>query len=105
MARDRDDPVSGDSDAESARVIPEDDDHGKDVVDTRGQDIGMVTKVEGDTMYVDPHPSLTEKIRGALNWDADSDEALPVPPEFVERIDERVVLQVERDEEFQEETS
>lgn len=105
MAPDRDDSVSGNSDVENTRVIPEDDDHGKDVVDTRGQDIGMVTKVEGDTMYVDPHPSLTEKIMSTLNWDTDSEEALPVPPEFVERIDEQVVLRVERDEEFQEETS
>ena len=99
-----DDLTSGET-AGNTRVIPDDDDRGKDVVDTRGQDIGMVAEVEGDTMYVDPAPSLTGKISSTLGWgDKDADQ-LPVPPDFVQRIDEQVVLAVARDEEFHEEAS
>lgn len=106
MTPDRDDTTSkrGET-AGSARVIPDDDDLGKEVVDTRGQDIGMVTEVEGDTMYVDPHPSLTEKIKSTLNWGSKNEEELPVSPDFVNRIEDRVVLDVERDEEYQDEAS
>lgn len=106
MTPDRDDsPSERGETAGSARTIPEDDDIGKDVVDTRGQEIGMVTETEGDTMYVDPHPSLTEQIMSTLNWGSKNDEELPVSPDFVDRIEDRVVLDVERDEQYQEETS
>lgn len=92
MTADRDEPAS------DTRVIPEDDDQGKNVVDTRGQEIGMVTTVEGNTMYVDPNPSLTEKVKSTLGWgDEDADE-FPVSPDIVQRIDDEVVLAVERDE-------
>lgn len=85
-----------------ARTIPEDDDKGKTVVDTRGREIGMVEDVRGDTMYVAPDPSLTDSIRSKLGGGASDEDALPVSPEFVGRIEDDVVLDVERDEEFQE---
>lgn len=86
--------------------VPTGDETGATVVDTDGRKIGMVTDVEGDTMYVDPHASLTEKVMAALNWGDHDAEDYPVLPEFVDDIDrdnDQVVLSVERDEEFQEE--
>lgn len=83
-------------------VVPTGDEEGKTVVDTTGAEIGMVTDVEGDTMYVDPHPSTTETIAATLDWDLQAPDDLPVSSEFVERIDDDVVLDVERDDDFQE---
>lgn len=105
MPSDRDNPAGDRTETgESERVIPESDDQGKDVVDTGGQEIGMVADVEGDTMHVDPHPSVTESIKSKLGAGTKGGGAFPVSPEFVERIGDDVVLDVERDEEFQEET-
>lgn len=105
MTPDRDDPTDERTEARGRRTIPEDGDQGKDVVDTRGQEIGVVTGVEGDTMYVDPDPSVTDRIKGKLRVGSESETDLPISPEFVDRIEDDVVLDVERDEEFQEETS
>lgn len=86
------------------RTIPEDDDVGKNVVDMRGREIGMVEDAEGDTMHVDPDPSLTESIKSKRGIGGHESGALPVTPEFVDRIGDDVVLDVKRDEEFQQET-
>lgn len=90
------------SEPRDARIIPEPDDEGKTVVDTEDREIGTVTGVEGDTMYVTPEASLTEKIKQKLDWADKQSEDLPVSSEFVSRIDDQVVLAVERDEEFHE---
>lgn len=64
MTADRDDTASNREERTGdARTIPAEDDHGKTVVDRRSQEIGKVTDVEGDTMYVDPDPSITERSR------------------------------------------
>ena len=56
-------------------------------------------------MYVDPHPSLTDNVMSKLGWGDEDDEYLPVSPDFVKYIEDQVVLDVERDEEFQKEVS
>lgn len=54
-----------------------DDDQGKVVVDSSGQDIGMITEVKSGTAYVNADPSLTDSIRSKLGWsDVDDDYAL-----------------------------
>lgn len=98
MTPDRRDPSTTGRDA---RVIPTEDDAGKDVVDRADRAIGTVTGVKGDTMYVDPHTSITDEIKAAIGWEDTHDDELPVPPDFVQRIDDEVVLNVRRDEEFQ----
>ena len=50
-----------------------DDDQGKRVVDSTGQEIGMVTEVKSGTAYVNADPSLTDSIRSKLGW-GDADE-------------------------------
>ena len=47
-------------------------DEGKHVVSANGDEIGMVTEVDGDTAHVDPDPGITDTIRSKLGWgDAD----------------------------------
>lgn len=103
MTPDRDDPTAERTETSGSRTMPEDDDAGKDVVDVQGREIGVVTDVEGDTMYVEPDPSMTERIKSKLEMGSESEEDLPVSSEFVDRIEDDVVLDVQRDEEFQDE--
>lgn len=50
-------------------------DEGKQIVDSNGQQIGMVTTVESGTAYVDPDPDLTDSIKSTLGWgDVDQDD-------------------------------
>ena len=52
-----------------------DDDQGKAVVDSSGQEIGMVTEIRSGTAYVNADPGLTDTIRSKLGWgDADEDD-------------------------------
>jgi hypothetical protein len=49
-------------------------DEGKQVVNAAGKKIGMVSKVEGQDVHVDPDPGLTDTIKSKLGWgDADED--------------------------------
>ncbi|MFW6317673.1 MAG: PRC-barrel domain containing protein [Halorubrum sp.] len=49
-------------------------DEGKPVVNEAGEKVGMVSKVEGHDVHVDPDPGLTDKIKSRLGWgDADGD--------------------------------
>lgn len=50
-------------------------DEGKKVVDSSGDEIGIVSGVRGGTAYVDPDPDLTENIKSRLGWgDVDQDD-------------------------------
>ena len=52
-----------------------DDDQGKTVVNSDGQEIGMVTEVKSGTAYVNADPGITDTIRSKLGWgDADEDD-------------------------------
>jgi len=82
---------------ESVRVEPTEDDVGKAVVNAGGDEVGMVSAVEDDRLYVDPHPSITDRIRTALGWGSDEDDTYPVDEDHVARIeDDGVVLGVDR---------
>jgi hypothetical protein len=49
-------------------------DEGKPVVNEAGEKVGMVSKVEGHNVHVDPDPGLTDSIKSRLGWgDADGD--------------------------------
>jgi len=51
------------------------DDEGKQVVNTRGEKVGMVSDVRDGTAYVNPDPGITDSIRSRLGWsDADQDD-------------------------------
>lgn len=58
----------------SATFVPED--VGKRVVNANGEEIGLVTDVDDDHAYVDPDPGLTDSIKAALGWSAQSEETI-----------------------------
>lgn len=91
------DPETHATDDHEPRAIPTGDDEGKDVVGSNHRDVGMVTCVEGETMYVDPNTSLSAQVKQKLGWDGNRRTDLPLPAEFVRRIDDEVVLAVERE--------
>ena len=83
-----------DDEVETGTVVtPTDADEGKDVVDATGERIGVVVEVDEDTIYVDPHPSLADRIKRALDWGDASDDASPIPVSHIARItDDEVEL-------------
>ena len=52
-----------------------DDDVGKTVRNQQGDEIGRLTRVEGETAFVDPNPDISDSIMARLGWeDADEDD-------------------------------
>lgn len=75
------------------RTEPTGDDEGKTVVDATGEEIGVVTEVEAGRAYVDPHPSLTEKVMAKLGWGEADEEDYAVEPSQIARVtDDEVEL-------------
>lgn len=71
-----------------------DDAEGKTVVDHEGNTVGLVEEVEGETLYVQPDPGLTDRISASLGWaDRDEDDR-PIDAGRVDQVtDDRVVLE------------
>lgn len=44
-------------------------DEGKTVLNQNGEEIGMVSSVQGDRMFVNPEPGITDKIKSKLGWE------------------------------------
>lgn len=87
-----------DTELDDVRLVPRRDDEGKDVVDADGRDLGMVSAVVGNTMYAAPNTALSPAVERKLGWDGERSTDLPVPADLITRIDDEVVLAVERDE-------
>ena len=67
------------------------DDEGKPVVDSHGHTVGIVEDVQNGTAYVDPDPSITEKIKSRLGWsseDATDADTFALPDEYVDAVTE-----------------
>ena len=82
---------------ENPRIIPESTDEGKTVVGSDFRDIGMVTDVHNETLYIDPNTSLTDKVKQQLEWDDYRRTDLPIGSQFIKRIKQEVVLTVARE--------
>ncbi|WP_218836316.1 hypothetical protein [Halorarum salinum] len=78
--------------AEPGAVMLTDDEIGKSVVDSTGEEVGMITDVDdgGGMMYVNPEPGIAERIKAALDWGS-SDEDYPVDAQQVARITDDAV--------------
>ncbi|MFC6905202.1 DUF2171 domain-containing protein [Halalkalicoccus tibetensis] len=50
------------------RTRPTEDDEGKNVVDSTGERIGIVSAVEGGTIHVESDPGLTDSLKATLGW-------------------------------------
>ncbi|WP_440765930.1 hypothetical protein [Natronorubrum sp. DTA7] len=76
------------------------DDQGKDVVDERGEQIGIVAEIEGQTAYIDPEPGLTDRLKARLNWGGHGDDDYPVERSEINEItDDEVIIQHRADDE------
>jgi len=71
---------------EDVRATPNEDDQGKTVVDSEGEAVGIVADVRSGTMHVDPHPSLTDKIKAKLDWGDIDEDNYVLESNQVERI-------------------
>ncbi|MEA1932555.1 MAG: hypothetical protein U9O06_13555 [Euryarchaeota archaeon] len=66
-----------------------DDEIGKQVV-SGNKDVGIVSDVdtETQTLYVDPEPSLTDRIKATLDWGDTDDDSYPVGEDQIEAVDD-----------------
>lgn len=56
------------------RTTMDESDEGKPVMNAKGDKVGMITKVEGGTAYVDPDPGITDAVRSKLGWGGAGDD-------------------------------
>lgn len=81
------------SGAAAGRVELTEDDQGKDVVDANGEQVGIAVDVEGRTMFVDPHPGLTDRLKARFNWGEPDKDSYPVDADEIAEIsDDAIVL-------------
>lgn len=66
------------SDAGSGAVAVSDDDVGKTVVNARGEEVGIVSEVGAGTLYVDPDPTVAERVSSKLGWGDADDGSYPI---------------------------
>ena len=77
---------AGGADAPRARVT--DDDIGKDVIDDRGDRIGIIAGVEGQHVHIDPDPGIADRIKAALGWgDTDDDDTYVVEQDQIQDVE------------------
>ena len=69
-----------------------DDVTGKTVVDAEGKKLGIVSKVEGDTAYVDPDPSVAEQVLSKLGWGGSDEEDYRITGDMIDRVEDDIVL-------------
>jgi len=80
---------TGEPTGEKAAIT--DDEVGKQVV-SDDEEIGIVSDVdtETQTLYVDPEPSLADRIKAALDW-GETDDSYPVSEDQIEAVDDDTV--------------
>lgn len=61
-------------------------DEGKVLVDSDGEQFGVVTAVEDGTAYVDPDPSIAEAVVQAFGWGDSGEDDIEVPPEAIDTV-------------------
>ncbi|ELZ28419.1 hypothetical protein C474_14964 [Halogeometricum pallidum JCM 14848] len=63
-----------------------DDETGKRVVDSNGNQVGVVSSVEHGTAIVDPDPGITDKLLAKLGWDNSDEEDYPLQEARIDTI-------------------
>jgi hypothetical protein len=53
----------------SSRTTLNKSDEGKQIVDSEGDTIGMVSEVEGSVAHINPEPDISGQIRSKLGWE------------------------------------
>ena len=54
------------------------DDEGKRVVTSDGDEVGMIAEVRGGTAYVEPDPGMFDKIKANLDWGDAGEDTYPI---------------------------
>lgn len=71
-----------------------DDDEGKRVVSSDGEEVGIITEVRRGTAYVDPDPNVFETLKSKLNWAKADEDTYPLSADQVREVtDDEVRLQ------------
>ena len=71
----------------SSKTVLTEDDEGKRVINSRGDEIGRVIEVEHGTAHVDPDPGMTEKLKSKLGWgDEDDTETYRLDEDSIEAV-------------------
>lgn len=63
-----------------------DDDVGKTVRNADGDEVGIVTVVEGDVVHVEPDPGILDSIKAAIGWDEPGPDTVAVEAESVAEV-------------------
>lgn len=72
------------------------DDQGKVVVDESGEEIGIAARIEAETVYVDPEPGLTDRLKARLGWHSEAEDEYPVDAEQIRSVEgDEIVLRSE----------
>jgi hypothetical protein len=66
-------------------------DEGKRVLSKDGETVGMISGFRGGMAYVDPDPSMTDKIRSRLGWEHIDEDDYTLENSEVEQITEEEV--------------
>lgn len=66
-----------------ARTELTDNDEGKRVMTSDGDEIGMISEVRGGRAYVDPDPGMFDTIKAKLNWGEADEETYPIDADDV----------------------
>jgi hypothetical protein len=61
-------------------------DVGKRVVSTDGDEVGTITEVRGRTAYVDPDPGMLDSIEAKLDWEDTGEDTYPVSADNVAEV-------------------
>lgn len=59
------------------------DDEGKKVVSTDGDEIGRITEVRGGTAYVDPDAGMFDTVKAKLDWGDPGEDSYPIQSDHV----------------------
>lgn len=77
----------------SDAVAVSDDDVGKTVVNARGEEVGIVSEVGAGTLYVEPDPTVAERISSKLGWGDADDGSYPIEADRIAAVsDDEVTL-------------
>ena len=62
------------------------DDEGKSVVNSMGDEIGIVSEVRNGNAHVKPDPGITDKIKSKLGWDGADEESFRLDAERIDTV-------------------
>ncbi len=66
-------------------------DEGKFLMDSEGEQLGIVSEVSDGTAYVDPDPNIGEAWLEVFGWGSAADDDLTVPGEVVDTVTDQEI--------------